>query len=81
MTAFFQANRHKTSRLFQDLRATETRYYELKTHVPLFCNRDSKVVYSLAEVDRERRDGYGWYTYEPQKVLKAFPEWAKKWGI
>ena len=57
-----------------------TRYYELKTHRPLFCNRDSKVVYSLAEVDRERRDGYGWYTYEPQKVLRAFPEWKKKWG-
>jgi PelA/Pel-15E family pectate lyase len=56
-----------------------TRYYELGTHKPLFCNRDSKVVYSLAEVDRERRDGYGWYTYEPQKVLKAYPEWEKKW--
>ncbi len=56
-----------------------TRYYELVTHRPLFCNRDSKVVYSLAEVDRERRDGYGWYTYEPQKVLRAYPEWQKKW--
>ena len=56
-----------------------TRYYELKTHRPLFCNRDSKVVYSLAEVDRERRDGYGWYTYEPQKVLKAYADWKKKW--
>lgn len=58
-----------------------TRYYELKTHRPLFCNRDSKVVYSLTEVDRERRDGYGWYTYEPQKVLKAFSEWIKRWSI
>lgn len=56
-----------------------TRYYELKTHRPLFCNRDSKVVYSLAEVDRERRDGYGWYTYGPQKVLDQYPEWARKW--
>ena len=56
-----------------------TRYYELKTHLPLFCNRDSKVVYSLAEVARERRDGYGWYTYEPQKVLDAYPAWQKKW--
>jgi len=54
------------------------RYYELKTHRPLFCNRDSKVVYSLAEVERERRDGYGWYTYEPQKVLKRYTEWQKK---
>lgn len=56
-----------------------TRYYELKTHRPLFCNRDSKVVYSLAEVLRERRDGYGWYTYAPQKVLDKYPEWQKKW--
>ncbi len=55
-----------------------TRYYELKTHRPLFCNRDSKVVYSLAEVERERRDGYSWYTYEPQKVINAFEGWKKR---
>jgi PelA/Pel-15E family pectate lyase len=57
-----------------------TRYYELKTHRPMFCNRDSKVVYSLAEVDRERRDGYAWYTYAPQKVLDKYPAWQKKWA-
>ncbi len=56
-----------------------TRYYELKTHRPIFCNRDSKIVYSLAEVLRERRDGYGWYTYDPQQVLNAYPAWRKKW--
>ena len=56
------------------------RYYELKTHRPLFCNRDSKVVYSLAEVLRERRDGYGWYTYEPQKILNQYPAWQKRWA-
>jgi PelA/Pel-15E family pectate lyase len=55
-----------------------TRYYELKTHRPLFCNRDSKVVYSLAEVERERRDGYGWYTYAPQSVLNKYPSYLKK---
>lgn len=58
-----------------------TRYYELKTHRPLFCNRDSKVVYSLAEVDRERRDGYAWYTYSPQKVLEKYKDWQKKGGF
>ncbi len=56
------------------------RYYELKTHRPLFCNRDSKVVYSLAEVQRERRDGYTWYTYAPQKILDRYPLWQKKWA-
>ena len=39
-----------------------------------------KIVYSLAEVDRERRDGYGWYTYEPQKVLNAYSSWQQKWA-
>lgn len=57
-----------------------TRYYELKTHRPLFCNRDSKVVYSLAEVERERRVGYAWYTYAPQKILNRYPDWQKKWA-
>ncbi|KAA2238403.1 pectate lyase [Chitinophaga agrisoli] len=56
-----------------------TRYYELKTHRPIFCNRDSKIVYSLAEVARERRDGYAWYTYAPQKVLDKYPAWRKQW--
>ena len=54
------------------------RFYELGTGRPLFCNRDGKAVYSLAEVDRERRTGYGWYTYDPAKVLEKYPGWQKK---
>jgi len=57
-----------------------TRYYELGTHRPLFCNRDSKYVYSLADIARERRDGYGWYTYNPQKVLDKYHAWQQKWA-
>lgn len=57
-----------------------TRYYELGTHRPLFCNRNSVCVYSLAEVARERRDGYGWYTYSPQKVLDNYHAWQQKWA-
>ncbi|MDR1678217.1 MAG: pectate lyase [Prevotellaceae bacterium] len=51
------------------------RFYELGTHRPLFCNRDGSRVYSLDEVARERRDGYGWYINDPQAVLNAYPEW------
>ena len=58
-----------------------TRYYELKTHRPIFCNRDSRIVYTLAEVTRERRDGYGWYTYSPQRVLDTYPDWVRKQGV
>jgi PelA/Pel-15E family pectate lyase len=56
-----------------------TRFYELGTEKPLFCDRNSKFLYSLAEVSRERRDGYSWYTYAPKTVLDKYPEWQKKW--
>jgi PelA/Pel-15E family pectate lyase len=58
-----------------------TRYYELKTHRPMFCNRDSSIVYALADVLRERRVGYGWYTYAPQKVLDQYSGWRKKYKV
>jgi PelA/Pel-15E family pectate lyase len=55
------------------------RFYEIGTHKSLFSNRKSELLYSMAEVDRERR-AYGWYTYEPQRVLDQFPAWQKKWA-
>lgn len=57
-----------------------TRYYELGTERPLFCDRNSKFLYKLSDVSRERRSGYGWYTYAPQKVLDQYPAWQKKWA-
>ena len=58
-----------------------TRYYELKTHRPLFSDRNSEILYSLAEVSRERRSGYAWYTDKPEKALKKYPKWQKKWVL
>ncbi len=57
-----------------------TRYYELVTERPMFSDRNSKILYSLSEVSRERRSGYAWYTYAPQEVLKKYPMWQKKWA-
>lgn len=56
------------------------RFYELGTHVPLFCRRDGVKVYTLAEVERERRTGYGWHHYAPEEVLKKYPKWLEKWN-
>jgi PelA/Pel-15E family pectate lyase len=55
-----------------------TRYYQLKTHKPFFSNRRGQILETMAEVDRERRIGYAWYTYAPQKVLDRLPEWQSK---
>jgi PelA/Pel-15E family pectate lyase len=52
-----------------------TRFYHLETEQPIFCTGTGQVVNSLAEVERERRDGYAWYTYKPQKALKRYKEW------
>jgi len=57
-----------------------TRYYEMETDKPMFSDRNSKILYSLSEVSRERRSGYGWYTYAPQEVLNKYPVWQKKWA-
>ncbi|MFO7657321.1 MAG: pectate lyase [Bacteroidales bacterium] len=55
-----------------------SRFYELGTGKPLFCTRLGKIVYSLAEVDRERRVGYGWYTYLPQLTLDKYQSWQQQ---
>jgi PelA/Pel-15E family pectate lyase len=54
-----------------------TRYYSLETHIPIFCNRDGKIVFSLSEVERERRIGYAWYVYDPQSVLDKYEDWLE----
>jgi PelA/Pel-15E family pectate lyase len=54
------------------------RFYELGTNKPLFCRRDGTLVYSMEEVERERRTGYAWYVDWPQEALDIYPEWQKK---
>lgn len=56
------------------------RFYELSTHKPMFCGRNKKIVYTLAEVERERRVGYRWYLDWCKEVLKIYPAWQKKWA-
>jgi pectinesterase len=44
------------------------------------ADRDSAIKYSLAEIGRERRGGYGWYTDRPRSLRETdYPRWAAKW--
>jgi PelA/Pel-15E family pectate lyase len=57
------------------------RFYQIGTNRPLFCGRDGKIKYSLAEIEHERRTGYSWYGYGPAELLaKDYPAWQKKWA-
>ncbi len=53
-------------------------FYGLGTNRIFFANRDGKAVYKLSDVSRERRTGYTWYTYEPQRVLEEYPTWLNE---
>ena len=55
------------------------RFNELKTHRPIFCGRDGIVRYAMSEIDRDRRTGYGWYTYAPEEVYALYLKWRQKW--
>jgi len=54
------------------------RFMELDDNKPFFCDRDGIKKYSLAEIGDERRNGYRWYTDEPQKLLDAYSVWKEK---
>jgi pectate lyase len=51
------------------------RFYDLKTRRPIFVGRDGVVKPTLAEIEQERRAGYGWYGGWGDKVFKAYREW------
>lgn len=54
------------------------RYYTLEELRPFFCDRDGKPRWRLSDVGYERRNGYGWYNYEPEKVFKKAEKWRKR---
>lgn len=56
-----------------------SRYYEIDTNRPFFCDRDGVVKYNYADLDYERRNGYAWYGSWAKNLLeKTYPAWAKK---
>lgn len=57
---------------------TWARFYELGTNRPVFMGRDSVVHYDVNEIELERRNGYGWYSSQPQAVLNAYHAWQSK---
>ena len=55
------------------------RFYEIETNRPFLANRDGRKVYTLAEVERERRTGYSWYNDAPAELLaRDYPAWRAR---
>lgn len=54
------------------------RFHDLETGKPYFCDRDGIKKNSMSEIGYERRNGYGWYTTAPEKILEKYPEWKNE---
>ncbi|MBC7798833.1 MAG: pectate lyase, partial [Pyrinomonadaceae bacterium] len=55
------------------------RFYDIQTNRPIFIGRDSIIKYSLAEIEEERRNGYNYYTAEPNDLIKRnYTKWRQK---
>lgn len=49
--------------------------YDIKTNKPFFADRNGNIVLQLDDIPVERRIGYEWYGYYPQKALDAYKIW------
>jgi PelA/Pel-15E family pectate lyase len=56
-----------------------SRFYEIGTNRPIFAGRDSVIRYDVSQIEAERRNGYRWYTDEPERLLKVdYAIWRAK---
>ncbi|WP_229725188.1 pectate lyase [Hymenobacter baengnokdamensis] len=57
------------------------RFYDLATNQPIYVGRDSRKHAQLADIEVERRTGYGYAGTWPEKLLtREYPKWQQKWG-
>ncbi|MBQ3631531.1 MAG: pectate lyase [Prevotella sp.] len=79
LESFTNAEGKRDRRLVHHFGSTTwARYYDLQTEEPYVCDRDGVPQPSLEYIGYERRNGYGWYGTEPQKIINKFSTWIKK---
>jgi PelA/Pel-15E family pectate lyase len=53
------------------------RMYEIGPNKPIFSDRNGIKLYDWNQL-KDRRQGYGWYTYAPVLALRQYENWARK---
>jgi PelA/Pel-15E family pectate lyase len=81
LKSFINRDSKKDLEVVQDNSAPPlwSRFYDLETGKPFFCDRDGIKRNTLAEIGYERRNGYSWYTDAPSMVMTRFPDWLRRW--
>jgi PelA/Pel-15E family pectate lyase len=81
--AFTNKDGQKDRRIITDPKAGDmwARFYDLETGEPYVCDRDGIKKKTLEEIGYERRNGYSWYSDNPNELFKKYPEWKTKWKV
>jgi len=76
-------NKKDDNKIVKDANAPPlwARFYEIGTNRPIFSDLSGQIKYRLAEIDRERREYYGWYSDWGRSVLADWPKWKEKHGL
>ncbi len=78
---FINSDGQRDRRIVKDPSAGDiwARFYDLETQEPFVCDRDGIKKKTIEEIGYERRNGYSWYTNDPQEVMDMYPIWKAKW--
>lgn len=79
---FTNTDGQKDRRIINDPKAGDmwARFYDLDTQQPYVCDRDGIKKKTLEEIGYERRNGYSWYTDDPNEIFKLYPGWKSKYS-
>ena len=55
-----------------------SRFYEIETNRPFFCDRDGVPKYAMKDIGSERRNGYAWYGNWGESLAKAYADWPHR---
>lgn len=47
-----------------------SRFYSIESNTPIFSGRNSVIQYKVADIERERQEGYSWYNFGPNQILR-----------
>lgn len=56
------------------------RFCDLETNRAFVSDRDGIVKYDLSEIGYERRNGYAWYTSDPNRLFPMYEKWKERIG-
>lgn len=53
------------------------RYYELGSDRPIFGDRDRTIHDTVKDISPERRNGYAWFSTQPEEALELYSKWIR----